>query len=349
MISRLAKRLRRLIRKPVASKRDTGGPLIGLMAQYDDITGDSVVDGLVKRYAQIYRTGNGGKWINMLTGASTSIHDYQWDVEIDDAIQYAEDNGILYYYHTLLWSKEDFFPTSTNVTGGTYSLATRASRDASNNAHIDAVVGRFAGRVAYWDVWNEVIAASGLIETNPVGTDLTVDEMGDMYDRVHALDPNAILLYNDFGCETPGNRQNGVYTLCSDLIDAGHAIHGVGLQFHIDLDGSEPTYQNMVDLFQRFRSLRGGTFRVVVSELDLSVASITGESNKLAAQAAFMKDLSRAARETGVDAVCWWGTTDQYTWLHAKDLTSQPDERPLPFDDDGSPKSCWDTMIQYLR
>jgi endo-1,4-beta-xylanase len=347
MISRLFKRFQRAFRRPVASNAPTS-PLIGFMAQYDDITGDAVVDTLLKRYARVYRTGNGGKWIAMLTGASVSIHDYKWDVEIDDAIQYAEDNNMRYYYHTLLWSKSDYFPTSANVPGGTYNLSTRTTRDASNNAHIDAVVGRFTGRVAYWDVWNEVIDGTGNIEANPAGTDLTVTEIGDIYDRVHALDPNAVLLYNDFGGEKASTRQNGIYTLCSDLLDAGHALHGVGLQFHIDLDGTEPTYAELLATFQRFRSLNGGTFRVLVSELDLSVSTITGTAAKRAAQAAFIKDLCRAAREAGVEAVLWWGTTNQYSWLYARDATAQPDEEPLPFEDDGTAKSVWTTMVQYI-
>lgn len=342
MISRVAKRFRRMFRRKPA-------PLVGLMAQYSDLTSDAALDGVIKRYAEVWGSGNGGKWIAMLNGSSTSIHDLQWDIEMDDAVQYAEDNGLLYYYHTLLWSKEDFFPTAANVVGGTYDITTRAAREPDNNQHITDIVTRYKGRVFAYDVWNEVIDGTGNIESTGGVETLTVDEIGASFDLAHSIDPNAILLYNDFGCETPGNRQNGVYTLCSDLIDAGHAIHGVGFQFHITLDGTEPTYQEMVDLFQRFRALRGGAFRVFVTELDLAVASIAGDANKLAAQAAFCKDLARAARETGVDVIRWWGATDQYSWVYGRDLTTYPTEKPLPFNDNGTVKPAWTSLIEYVK
>lgn len=316
---------------------------LGCAADPDIVSGAR--ETVIKRYARIFGPTNAGKWGALLDGTSADENDYVW-TDLDTSANFITTNNLVGYFHTLLWSKDTFF---AEAVGKGLDLTNEASRQPSFYAHIDAILGRYQGVFKYVDVWNEIIDGTGSMEANPFGTDITVAEMATHFNRAHAADPQAILLYNDFGCETPGNRQDGVFTLCSDLIDAGAEIHGVGFQFHIDLDGTEPTFEEMDALFKRFRALRNGNFRVIVSELDLSVASIALEADKLDAQAAFAKDLARAASINGVDLIRTWGTLDDDSWRYDKDGTTYPTEQPLAFDPSGNPKSFAINLFKYTR
>ena len=83
----LARRFRVFLRSLTEWKRK---PItLGLMEHIADIEADQVnLAPIVVRYANVYRDGNAGKWMALLTPSSTSIHDYKWTEGMDASLQF---------------------------------------------------------------------------------------------------------------------------------------------------------------------------------------------------------------------------------------------------------------------
>jgi endo-1,4-beta-xylanase len=301
------------------------------MEHIRDIEADPVnLTPIILRYADVYRDGNAGKWGALLTRDSRTIHDYKWDLGIDAAIQFAEDHNLKYHYHTLLWSKPEFFPQG-------YDMRTRAAREPDNDIHITAIMARYKGRLHRVDVWNEVLTSSGLIETTDGVEALTAEELAHSFALAHSIDQKAKLGYNDFGMESKANKFNGAIKLISDIRDAGGHVDFLGFQFHVDLTDL-PSYDEMVT---KFRICRDKNIEPVVTELDISTHKYIQAGNTFsdaeAAQAAFARNLLRACRDGGCEEVNVWGVNHGGTWLHKRYGTDLTTERPLPFEEDWTP------------
>src|SRR5207302_7761217 len=97
------------------------------------------------------------------------------------------------------------------------------------------LVGRYKGRVSYWDVVNEAIDDSGNLR-NTIWLQVIGPDYIDMAFRwAHEADPAAKLLYNDYSAEGLGRKSDAVYTLVRSLLQEGVPIQGVGLQSHFTL------------------------------------------------------------------------------------------------------------------
>jgi endo-1,4-beta-xylanase len=340
----VARRFRTFLRSLTEWKRE---PItLGIMEHIADIEADQVnLAPIVIRYANVYRDGNAGKWMALLTESSTSIHDYKWTEGMDASLQFAEDYNLKYYYHTLLWSKEDFFPTLAQG----YDIRTRAAREPDNDTHISAIMNRYKGRLYRVDVWNEVLTSAGAIESTGGVETLTADELAHSFALAHSIDPTAKLGYNDFGMEDSVNKFNGAIQLISDIRDAGGHVDFLGFQFHVDLNDL-PTYDEMVN---KFRICRGNNIEPVVTELDIRTHGFVQAGNTFdqaeAAQAAFVKDLMRACRDGGCDEVNVWGVNHSGTWIHDRDGTDLTTERPLPFEDDFTPNAFARALWKFSR
>ena len=107
--------------------------------------------------------------------------------------------------------------------------------------HIDKVAGRYAGKLHSWDVVNEPFwpghGKQGGYRTGP-----WLEAMGPSYVkraflRTARADPAARLVLNEAHCERNdevGKKiRAGMLRLVDDLLDAGVALHAVGLQGHL--------------------------------------------------------------------------------------------------------------------
>ena len=66
------------------------------------------------------------------------------------------------------------------------------------------------------------------------------------------FDPDALLVYNDYGTENPGKRDR-IYNMLKELLDAGVPVHAVGLQGHWSI--TDPTEENLRATIDKFSSL----------------------------------------------------------------------------------------------
>ncbi len=101
--------------------------------------------------------------------------------------------------------------------------------------HIDAVVGRYRGRIGGWDVVNEALDEDGTLRKTPWLEAIGEDYVAKAFEYAHAADPGAELYYNDYNLWKPAKRDAAV-RLVQGLKAKGLRVDGIGEQAHWGLE-----------------------------------------------------------------------------------------------------------------
>jgi endo-1,4-beta-xylanase len=246
---------------------------------------------------------NAMKWGPLQPSAGTWFFD-----DADALVDFAEDNGQAVHGHALVWHQQ-LPPWVT-------STLTSAELAAAVDAHIDATVGRYQGRIRSWDVVNEAIDDRGALRNSILSDKLGAQYIAKAFQRAKTADPAALLWYNDYGIEGPGAKLEGVAALMQQLLDDGVPIDGVGLQFHVtgyDFASFELRESEMRSVIQRFAAMG---LRVRISELDVRVANLPEAATRLDYQRRVYHALGNICRtEPGCEELATWGFTDKYSWV----------------------------------
>jgi endo-1,4-beta-xylanase len=134
--------------------------------------------------------------------------------EADALVAFAERHRMQVHGHTLVWYQS----MPEWLTRGNYS---KAEARAILREHITTVVGRYRGRVASWDVVNEIITENGRPRPNYWSEQLGPEYVELAFRWAHEDDPDAHLIYNEGGAEGMGEKSDGVYQLARDLKQRG--------------------------------------------------------------------------------------------------------------------------------
>lgn len=253
----------------------------------------------------------------------------------DEIAAFAETRGIRIKGHALVWHGDS--PAWLEP------LSTPEARIALQD-HIRTTLGRYRGRIADWDVVNEAIAddRSGLRDTvylRKLGTGY----IAEAFRLARAADPDALLIYNDYGAEGMNRKSDDVYNLVRDLLAQGVPIGGVGLQMHIDASSRPP----VADIARNMRRLAELGLLVNISEMDVRVARVSGDRTaKLEEQRRVYHDvIAVCVAEPRCHAVTFWGFTDRHSWI---DSFFGADD-PLLFDDSYRAKPAYFGTLDALR
>jgi endo-1,4-beta-xylanase len=170
-------------------------------------------------------------------------------------------------------------------------------------SYIHAVVGRYKGKVAYWDVVNEAI--DDRKNGNPcnlrdsfwfrkLGSDFLVLA----FEFAHEADRSAKLYYNDYGIETLGPKADAAFQMVKDLKAKGVPIDGIGMQWHLNVKKPIKIEDGAYKVAQR---LKDSGIDFMVSELDvaLPVLSYPKDSPLQGAVPADPSDLTEQAKIYG--------------------------------------------------
>ena len=188
----------------------------------------------------------------------------------DDYVAFGEKHHMFIMGHTLVWHNQcpDWF--FTNAKGEPNTKEEQIERLRS---HIQAVAGRYAGRVNAWDVVNEVIDNDGSYRNTSwvksVGNGDTLVKYAFMFAAKYA--PNTELYYNDFNAWRPEKR-DGIVRMIKMLQKEGIRIDGVGIQGHWGLDYPKTKYiEDAIDAYAACG------VKVMITELDVDVLPLTKE------------------------------------------------------------------------
>jgi endo-1,4-beta-xylanase len=188
----------------------------------------------------------------------------------DRFVEFGEKNNMFIIGHTLIWHNQtpDWFFKDENGNPNT-----RVAQIERMRSHIQAVAGRYAGRVDAWDVVNEVIDNDGSYRpttwVNSIGSGDELVKLAFKFASEYA--PNAELYYNDFNAWRPAKR-DGIVRLVKMLQEEGIRIDGVGIQGHWGLNYPKTEYIEAA--INAYASLG---VKVMITELDVDVLPLTRE------------------------------------------------------------------------
>jgi endo-1,4-beta-xylanase len=271
--------------------------------------------------------------------------DGTFDFAAADAIAaFCVANALRLHGHTLIWYSQGG-PAFERIDGTGNPFA-----DAYRN-YILGVAGHFRGRVAAWDVVNEPVAEDGNGYRDCIWRrNLGMDYVARAFVHAREADPAAILFLNDYNLETNPLKRRSFLALAEQLLKAGAPLGGLGTQTHLSIDVAPGAVAAAI------RDLASLGLPIHVSELDVST-----QGGRLDRRDAAARDLAQA-RLVGEAAGAFaalppaqryaftvWGVRDQDSWLARPPREGAASERPLLFDNTGSPKAAARAFMAAVR
>jgi GH35 family endo-1,4-beta-xylanase len=301
----------------VAPLRDAAaqaGRLVGAAVLSSRLGSDATYSGAAGRHFNYLTAEYEMKWdpVQKVQG--------QYDFSGGDAIvAFAESKGMRVKGHALVWHQA--------LPSWVASLSPPERRIAFED-HIRTVAGHYRRRVHAWDVVNEAIddSQAGLRST-VFSRGLGPDYVAEAFRLARRADPDAQLVYNDYGGEGLNRKSQAIYDLVKGLKERGAPIDGVGLQMHLAAT-SVPASADIRANIQRLADLG---LQVNISEMDVRVRDVAGDAAaKLARQRQVYREIVAACLSVPrCEAVTLWGFTDAHSWV---DGTFGADD-PLVFDE----------------
>ena len=258
----------------------------------------------------------------------------------------AETYHLLLRGHTLVWhsSLPSWFEETVN----------RQNAERFLVEHIKTTVGHFAGKIHSWDVVNEAIEpndgrADGL-RNSPWLNFINSDYIDLAFRVAAAADPQAMLVYNDYGTEYDAPEDEAkrvaVLKLLEYLKSKGTPIHALGIQAHLAAHQTNFSPKKFRKFLSDVASLG---LKILITELDVSDQELPPDPllrDRIVASV-YEDFLSTTLDEPAVIAVITWGLSDRYSWL--SDFAPRSDGlavRPLPLDADFQRKLAWSAIAK---
>jgi endo-1,4-beta-xylanase len=250
----------------------------------------------------------------------------------DAVVSFARQNNMKVKGHNLVWFNE--LPTWVS------NLTTANAVQSALTNHITKEAGHYKGQVIAWDVVNEAIADDGSGLRSDVFSQLLGSSYVDIaYQTARAADPNALLIYNDFGIEGNLAKSDAAFNMVESMVQRGIPIDGVGFEFHVQAPDAHPQKSVFVANMQRYAALG---LKIFVSEFDVELCTGT-----MADQQTRFHDIVQACfSQPACVAVTVWGVTDKFSWLNGSHCATA---MPLLFDDGYKKKPAYTGFLAALN
>lgn len=271
--------------------------------------------------------------------------------ESPNSTGWVQQNNMLIRGHNLVWANDKRVPQwllqqeSSISPSKAYSLL---------SDYIHAVVRRYQGKVWVWDVINEAIDDRPN-NTHPFNLrdcfwfrKLGANFIKYAFIFAHEADPQTQLYYNEYGIETLGVKVTYTLELLQWLRSQGVTVHGLGMQWHIEVS----VIPQPGDLYyQSAQKFVDNNFTFMVTELDVSIA-MNGSQPKDPTDIQKQSLVYRAVLQyvlhfsPNCRAQLTWGFTDRYSWIPT--FTNHTRGDALPTDSNYQPKPAYWAMQEEL-
>ncbi len=264
--------------------------------------------------------------------------------DADRIAAFAATNALAMHATALVWYTQE--PAALKALDGQPDRFALAVRN-----YIQAMAGRYRGRVASWDVVNESIRddGSGLRDclfSRNLGQEDYIDRA---FAWARAADPSATLVLNDYDLERTPKKRWAFMRLVERLLKRGVPVQALGTQSHLDI-GMDPALCR-----KAMRELATLGLPIRVSELDCSFQGPGDQSmpraQKLALQGALYAEVIGGFLELPPHqqlAFTVWGLDDKRSWLRYRPSGGDPADCPCPFDDEERPKPAFFALADAL-
>lgn len=321
------------------------GLIYGAAIRHDHLFGDAKLANYVAEECAMLVPEWALKWSTPNKPLRPSPDSFDFSAA-DQMVEFAHAHNMLLRGHTLVWheSLPYWFKDTVNQQNAQQFL----------EKHIKTVVGRYAGKMHSWDVVNEAIApedgrGDGL-RSSPWLTLLGTDYISLAFRLANVADPQAMLVYNDYGLEYDTRqdeaKRTAVLNLLESLKSKGTPIHALGMQAH--LSGGETRF-NQTKLREFLRNVASLGLKILITELDVTDKKLPLElsvRDRIVASA-YEDYLSVVLDEKATIAVLTWGLSDRYSWLSEfQPRSDRASVRPLLFDANMNRKLAWNAIAR---
>ncbi len=310
---------------------------------------------LVAREFNTITPENDLKWERIQPGRDS----FNWG-PADAFVAFGEKHDMFIVGHTLVWYQQ--------IGNYVADVTDPDEMRAVLKEHIDAVAGRYKGRIDAWDVLNEAIddAGEGALRAWSVPDVLGPDYVTEVFKMARAADPDAELYYNDYNAWQPKKRA-GMIRLLKRALANGAPIDGVGIQGHYHM--TEPTLGQIEAAIEDIAALG---LKIMFTEVDLNVlpnpySSISADPRLSFENSPFMNpypdpkalpDSVKTAmadryeeifelflkHKDKIDRVTFWGVGDGDSWLNGWPVKGRTNY-PMLFDRDYAKKAAYDRVM----
>ena len=298
---------------------------------------------------------------NCMKMAHLQPRERQFDfAEADALVAFAQEHKMQVCGHTLVWAKDERTPAWFFLDGD--KPASRELVLERMRTHIKTVVGRYRGKIASWDVVNEVLEDGDPYMRESSWLKLTgTDFIVEAFRAAREADPDALLLYNDYNVELPKKRAKLV-RLIGELRERSVPVGAVGIQGHWEIDRIP-----LADIEALLVAMKAEGLKVMVSELDLGLVprgpwyANGGKDREAVAKTDPLAEgpsadlLQRQARQyaelfwifarqsDAIGRITFWDLHDGRSWLNS--FPWRHAEFPLLFDREGKPKPAYGAVM----
>jgi endo-1,4-beta-xylanase len=284
---------------------------------------------------------------------------YNFDLA-DKFVAYGKKNNMFVVGHTLVWHSQ-LSPFANNIQSKDSFLLFFTN-------HINAIAGRYAGKINSWDVVNEALNEDGTLRKSVFLEKLGEDYIRKAFELAAKADPKAKLYYNDYNIEQPQKRA-GTIALIKKIQASGTKIDGVGIQAHWSINGLP-----LKDIEEAILEFAALGLKVSFTELDLTVLPnpwdlvgaevsqnfegspymnpyIAGLPDSMQIKLAKeYEDLFKLfiKHKDKIERVTFWGVNDGQSWLNYWPIKNRTNH-PLFFDRDFKPKLAYKKVMALVQ
>jgi len=243
---------------------------------------------------------------------------------VDKFAAFGEETGKKLRGHTLVWHSQCpmciFFDEKQELVSEDVLIGRMQD-------HIRTVVGRYKGKIAVWDVVNEVLRDEGGMRESLWYKIAGKRYIKEAFRITREVDPDARLIINDYNLESSDAKADTMAELVREMIEEGVPVDGIGLQMHLNLfDTDMEKLKKNVRKFTALREIKPDLM-LEVTELDLSCYRWADESTDVewteelheafsAKYTELFRFFMELAREGVLDSVVFWGLDDGHSWLN---------------------------------
>ena len=279
---------------------------------------------------------------------------YNFD-QADKFVAYGKRKNMFIIGHNLIWHSQ-LAPFVSEIQSSDSFMLFMTN-------HINAVAGRYAGKVNGWDVVNEALNEDGSMRNSIFLEKLGEDYVTKAFELAAKAAPNTELYYNDYNIEQPQKRA-GAIRLIKKIQAAGVRIDGVGIQGHWSINKLP-----LEDLEKSIKEFAELGLKVMITELDVTVlpnpwdlkgADVNQNFEGDSAMNPYPSNISDSADTKlalyyeslfklflkytdNISRVTFWGVNDGQSWLNNWPIKNRTNY-PLLFDKNFNKKSAYEKV-----